>query len=115
VLSALPNPFAIVGHLGSIADSAAAMSRDTAMLSDLHDSLVGIENHLRSVDAEVALMRRRVDIMGSDVVALQRLEAQLADVGETIAPLRRLGGRAARRRAAEADTVSADAPDAAVS
>lgn len=108
VLRAVPNPLApLLGRLDDIAGSTHAMARDTAVLAEVHERLSGIEEHLRSVDSEVALMRRRVDVMGNDVIALQRLEAQLADVGAAIAPLRRLGGRAARRRAAGPDTAEA--------
>lgn len=107
----IPNPFSVLTHLGSIATSAESMARDTAVLGDLHDRLAAIEGHLSSVDHEVALMRHRVDVMGNDVVALQRLEDQLADVSASIAPLRRLGGRSAKRRLPDAP--AAGAPDAA--
>lgn len=95
----IPNPLAPLGHLAVIARHTEGMARELRLLSEVHERLAAIEEHLRSVDREVTLMRRRVDVMGDDVVALQRLESQLADVGEAIAPLRRLGGRGARRRA----------------
>lgn len=116
-MPSLPNPLGLlrapltaIAALEHIATSADAMARDTSRLGDLHDRLAAIEGYLHSVDAEVALMRQRVDVMGEDVVALQRLEHQLADVSTAIAPLRRLGGRATRRRGESAPDGGAPQP-----
>lgn len=102
LLPHIPNPFAPLGHLTSIAEATRSMARDTSRLPDLHDRLEAIERHLASVDDEVALMRARVDVMAGDVAALKVLEDQLEKVRSAVAPLERLGGRRARRAAARA-------------
>lgn len=104
----IPNPLSVFANLGSIAKSAEKMAQDTSILTDVHARLEAIEDHLHSVDREVALMRARVDVMGEDIVALQRLESQIAEVNQSIAPLRRFGGKSVKRR-----DIPAAEPDAA--